>query len=152
MASLLRLYVDVQNRALVTSTTSTVKTTLPTLVQDEAPDIQLFFLDPEGGTSEAPYKGVGLSGAGISLALMAGVPIGGQNTIIASNSTWYGVTGVSGNFQGTLNLSTAGISNALGNAATLDCTAEIQFTEYGQTRPVKCYQGATTIKASVIKP
>jgi hypothetical protein len=152
MPAALKLYVDVQNRALVASTTSTVRATLPQLVQDEAPTIQLFFLDPTGGTTAAPFSTVGLSGASVQMALMAGNPIGGQNTIVASNSSWYGITGVSGNFQGTLNLSTVGISNALGSAATLDCTAEIQFTEFGEAYPVKVYQGATTLKASVIKP
>lgn len=152
MPAAIKLYVDIQNRVLVSSTTSTVRTDLPQLVQDEAPAIQLFFLDPTGGTTSAPFSGVGLSGATVQMALMGGSPIGGQNTIVASNSTWYGITGVSGNFQGTLNLSTVGISNALGSASTLDCTAEIQFTEFGQTYPFKAYQGATTLKASVIKP
>lgn len=146
MAGPLRLFFDVQNRKLVKSFTDTTGASFPLLRQGESPAIQLYFVDPNGGTTSDPFDYVNFGSSTIKMATIAGDPTGGPDTAIASQETW---TAITNGFQATYNCNTVGISNAIGSAASISCTTEIEVTEPGES-PVKYFQGSNTIQAAVI--
>jgi hypothetical protein len=146
MATPLKLFIDVQGRALVASATSRASIATPVLRQGETVPVQLFFLDSTGGTTLNPFPSyASLSTPTFKLGICAGSPTGASDTLIAYSYTW---SVISNGYAGDLNCNTAGILAAL-TGSSLACTLEIEVTEAGAS-PVKVIQTACTIQAAVI--
>jgi len=154
MAGELSLFIDVEQKKLVTSFYNTAEFVLPPFMQGETVALQIFPVKRVSPASiSAPHSYVSLSGATVKVGICGGTgtPTGTQSdptpTVIAFQDSFSAITN---GFSGTLDLNTSDVASFLGSEASKASTFEIEITPSAGT-PKKYIQVPCTIKAAVIE-
>jgi len=132
MASELRIYVDIVKGTLLSEINPTVDFTLPSWIQYSARTLQIVPVKPTNGVKAPFWSKVDID----NLTLKVGIgPAAGAEAPIAAQYTWAkvydsGSTGP-GYFTAILDLNTTEVNAAIGSAAGVSSTFEIQFAESG---------------------
>ena len=144
----MQLFIDDVNRQLVTSfTDKTVLTVFPTLRQGEKPTMQFKFLTPVSTASlSAPFTVSDFTGYTMKVGICAGNPTGNSDTALAYQDSWTLSAGI---WSAGLDLNTVPLGTALGTAAILACTIEVELTPAAGS-PIKVLQIPVTIQSAVI--
>lgn len=146
---LLKLFVDVDRKALVKSATSTSGFVLPVLFQGDTIGVELTCLtaNPTGGLS-SPYSKVTLTGYSLRVGI-GSTPTGSGTDTPAALQTSFTLNGDDTTFSGTLALNTSGINTLIGSASSVAAVFEIELTSGSEVTTI--YQGAITLKADLLE-
>lgn len=141
-ATVINLFVDTQNKQLVTAANSTSIYQLPDFFENNEITFNVVFLIPTGQFNTAtPYASLNVSGIPFRMSIGA-QPIGnGSITPAAIQTTWAWVAGpppgttvnVIGYYTGTLALNTVAMDNLIGTATSFTGILELNLVNTDST-------------------